>query len=239
MTKSEFMTRLTDELCRRNVPDAEEIAEEYRQHFVCKAADGYTEEEIARKLGDPALLAAQFLPENTPTEKKDNHPLSRIGLGCAAFFGGILYLLLAAWGVVMAVTALTSLTLALCLLVRANPGGLIPAMPYGCGVLLALTLGASALLFGVATRYYAAFLRQLPRAFGRFRYNVLAASRGKTPLPALPLHPRLPAPLARRLRTVAWAAVAVFACSFIITYIVCSLTAGSLEFWHAWGWFQN
>lgn len=36
------------------------MAEEYEQHFVFKLADGYSEEEIAAKLGDPTALAAQF-----------------------------------------------------------------------------------------------------------------------------------------------------------------------------------
>lgn len=60
MTKHEFMTRLTNELHKRNVADAADIAEEYEQHFAFKLADGYSEEEIAAKLGAPEELAAQF-----------------------------------------------------------------------------------------------------------------------------------------------------------------------------------
>lgn len=32
-------------------------------------------------------------------------------------------------------------------------------------------------------------------------------------------------------------ALAVFAVCFVLAYIACSLCAGSLEFWHVWGWF--
>ena len=49
--------------------------------------------------------------------------------------------------------------------------------------------------------------------------------------------PQLPAALRRRLRTVTLAALAVFAVCFVLAYIACSLCAGSLEFWHVWGWF--
>ena len=52
-TKSEFMTRLEHELRRRNVADAADVMEEYEQHFAFKLADGYSEEEIAAKLGTP------------------------------------------------------------------------------------------------------------------------------------------------------------------------------------------
>ena len=68
MTKSEFMTRLEHELRRRNVADAADVMEEYEQHFAFKLADGYSEEEIAAKLGTPEELAAQFeaLPGGAP-----------------------------------------------------------------------------------------------------------------------------------------------------------------------------
>lgn len=45
MEKNEFMTKLADELKKRGVEDADDVAAEYEQHF-------------AFKLGDPAALAA-------------------------------------------------------------------------------------------------------------------------------------------------------------------------------------
>lgn len=51
MTKHEFLNRFSNELNRRGVADAEDIVEEYAQHFAFKQADGYSEEEIAAKLG--------------------------------------------------------------------------------------------------------------------------------------------------------------------------------------------
>lgn len=58
MTRNEFVTQLTAELHKRNV--AADVVEEYQQHFAFKLADGYSEEEIAARLGDPVALAAQF-----------------------------------------------------------------------------------------------------------------------------------------------------------------------------------
>lgn len=59
MTRNEFVTQLTAELHKRNVAAAD-VVEEYQQHFSFKLADGYSEEEIAARLGDPVALAAQF-----------------------------------------------------------------------------------------------------------------------------------------------------------------------------------
>ena len=57
MTKLEFMTQLERALKRHGAADCEDIMEEYEQHFAFKLADGYSEEEIAAKLGAPEKLA--------------------------------------------------------------------------------------------------------------------------------------------------------------------------------------
>ena len=60
MTKNEFMMQFENELRKRNVSDSVDVAEEYERHFAFKLADGYSEEEIASKLGDPIALAIQY-----------------------------------------------------------------------------------------------------------------------------------------------------------------------------------
>ena len=60
MTKNQFIDLLKEELKHNNVPDAEDIIEKYEQHFSFKLADGYSEEEISAKLGDPKSLADQY-----------------------------------------------------------------------------------------------------------------------------------------------------------------------------------
>ena len=62
MTKLEFMTQLERALKKHGAADCEDIMEEYEQHFAFKLADGYSEEEIAAKLGAPEDLAQQFAP---------------------------------------------------------------------------------------------------------------------------------------------------------------------------------
>ena len=60
MTKNEYLSELRSELKKNNVIDMEDIVSEYEQHFAFKLADGYSEEEIAAKLGVPKTIAAQF-----------------------------------------------------------------------------------------------------------------------------------------------------------------------------------
>ena len=60
MTKLEYLTALQTELRKKNVVDVDDIVTEYEQHFLFKLADGYSEEEIAAKLGAPEQIAVQF-----------------------------------------------------------------------------------------------------------------------------------------------------------------------------------
>lgn len=240
MKKNDFMQRLSDELQKRNVADAADILQEYEAHFAMKMADGYIEEEIAARLGDPTALAAQFDDaEETPEKKGGSKPLVVAGLCFADVFAGLFFILLAAWGLVLAAAALGAAGTAVCLLGKVELGGLLPELPYWCGAMLALTLAALAVLLAAGCVYFCAFLRQLMRSYGRFRKNALASASGEAGLPPLPINPQFSPKARRRLRTVALVALALFAACFVLAYFVCALSAGSVQFWHAWGWFAN
>ena len=98
---------------------------------------------------------------------------------------------LAAWLVVMAAFTAVCAVAGICLIFGWNVAGLLPSMPRLCAVLAGLMLLALCGLSAVGTVYYAEFLRQLCRAYGRQRSNALAAAWNRAGLPALPLHPQL------------------------------------------------
>ncbi len=60
MNKQSFIGELKRLLDAQNIGDADEIIAEYEEHFARKTADGYTEAEIAAKLGDPAEIAGEY-----------------------------------------------------------------------------------------------------------------------------------------------------------------------------------
>lgn len=130
---------------------------------------------------------------------------------------------LAAWLVVMATFTAVCAVAGICLIFDWNIAGLM---------LLALC-GLSA----VGTVYYAEFLRQLCRAYGRQRSNALAAARNRAGLPALPLHPQLKKECRLRLRSASVVLVILFVLFLAACVIASAVSAGSLEFWHVWGWF--
>lgn len=235
MTRNEFFAKLSEELKKLSIPDAEDIISEYQQHFAFKMADGFSEEEIAAKLGDPAALASQFQGESKGYGGRKITTV--IGLSFMDIFAGMFFILLLAWEAVMAVYSLATAVVALCVFIRINPGSLIPPMPYGIALILGLSLAALAVLAAVGSIYFAAFIRQLMRSYGRFHKNTLDVASGRAPLPSLPIYPRLPAKANRALRFVALVSLALFAATFVLGTVISMLVSGSLEFWHAWGWF--
>lgn len=234
MTKAEYLSAFGRELKRLGVADAGDVLEEYEQHFEFKGRDGCTEEEISARLGDPAALAAQFAGTGTAS---GSGALTAVGLGFMWIFAALFFVLLAAWAAVMAAFAIACAACAVCLAVGVDAGGIIPDMPYYCALLYALALAALSVLSAVGTVYYALFVRAVVRAWARFAHNTLASARGGAALPALPVAPSLPAARARRARRVALAALAVFAACFVLGAVVSMLSAGGIQFWHAWHWF--
>lgn len=234
MTQQEFLSQLQAALRKNHIADADEILEEYAQHFTLKCADGYTPEEVAARLGNPVQLASQF---GTATGTGGHRAIAAVGLGFADFGFGLLLILLGAWALVMTVLPFGFAFLAAGLLAGWDFQGVIPGMPYWCSALFGVTCLSLAALTWTGMRYYWAFLAQILRAYSRSHHNIWSAAGGGPVLPPLGLHPSWKPSLRRRLRTVALAASVLFAVSALLAMATAMLSAQNPEFWHVWGWF--
>lgn len=238
MTRNEYLSRLRAALLERHVSDEEEIVNEYADHFSFKLADGFSEEEIAVRLGTPETLAAQFEPGTARPASAGKVP-TVIALCFADLFVFCFFVLLFAWTLVLAALAISCVAIAISLLTGTTLHGILPPIPYWCGAVFAVTLLALAVLSLAGCIYYTAFVRQLLRSYLRWHHNAIAAVSGEPVLPGLGIHPQLPAQHNRRLRTIALIALVVFIVCFILGMLVSMLSAGALEFWHVWHWFQG
>lgn len=239
MTKNEFLAELMNELKKNDVADFADIVSEYEQHFAFKMADGFSEDEISAKLGNPTALAGQFERHTNAEQFRGKKAITVVGLVFADIFAGMFFALLFIWEVIMAAFGLASAVTAVCLLGGLNINALIPPMPYWCGAVFGLSLAALAVLTAMGCIYFAAFARQLMRSYGRFHHNAIAAASGNALLPSLAVYPQLPAKANRRIRLIALISLTVFAISFVLGMIVSMLSSGALGFWHVWGWFGN
>lgn len=237
MTKAEFLSQLETELKKKRITDMQDILGEYEEHFAFKLADGYPEEVISAKLGNPAELAAQFEIVPAPEKHGGRKLTSVIGLCFTDLFASLVFAMLWAWELVMGASAICFAALAGCLILGLNIYSLVPPMPYWCGAIFGLCFIALAFLTVVGSIWFAAYLRQLMRSLSRFNQNVMASASGKPVLPPLPANPQLVPKTKRILRQFAQASLTAFAVCFVLGMIVSMLSAHALQFWHIWGWF--
>lgn len=238
MNRSEFLEKLSAQLKHRNISDAEDIMEEYRQHFAFKLAEGHTEEEIAAKLGDPKIIAAQY-ESGSPESKRSNRAAALIGLGLADFGFGLLCLLLYAWGLVIGCFALSSGLLSLGLIFDLGrfEHFYLPEMPYHCALVFGLAFAALTYLVSIGTTAFFRLVSRFVRSFCRFRRRVLSPDSGRSRSEPSPLCQDSPAkPRIKRRRSCIFAAV-IFSLCLTAGFILCVVSSGHIEFWHAWGWF--
>lgn len=237
MTKSEFLEGLERALRQKQIADVKEVIQEYEEHFAFKLADGFSEEEIAAKLGDPVTIADQFDTGRIKEGGSGNLAFARLGLSLTGLVAGLFFLLLAAWGMVVAIFSLISGATAVALIAKLNIWTLIPPMPYQSALLFGIAMAMLSILSALALIWYLALLRQMTRVYNRFHHNTMATASGNPILPSIALYPSFQPKFKRRLRRVAMIAFSLFAVSFTLGMLVSMLSAGSLGFWHTWGWF--
>lgn len=238
MNKSEFLEKLSAQLRRRNIADAEDIMEEYRQHFTFKLAEGHTEEEIAAKLGEPESIAAQY--DAVVLKGKGGHRAAAlVGLGIADFGFGLLCLLLYSIGLTLGCFVLSFGLLSLGLIF--DLGRLeyftMPEMPYHCALVFGLAFAALTWLAGVGTAAFFRLISRLIRSFRRFHRGVLLPSPDKSGKDSPAVCPDSPVKSRPRLRRACIIAAVIFALCLAAGFILCVASSGHIEFWHAWGWF--
>ncbi len=69
MNKNEFLFQLEGALLRLSKSDRDDILLDYEEHFRAGAEKGMSEEDVSASLGEPSIIAAQYL-ENLPADAK-------------------------------------------------------------------------------------------------------------------------------------------------------------------------
>lgn len=162
MNKQAYMQRLDGALARLKPEDRREILSDFDEHFANGIAGGKTEEEVARELGEPEALAAQYT-EGLPVPRQ---PVKASGVarGVLAAFGLLLFdamialpviaALFAVWAALWSVV-LAILGAALACLVAPFIGGFgVAGLLAGFGVfLIGISLLALTALAGIGMVY--------------------------------------------------------------------------------------
>lgn len=232
MKRNEFLDSLRKELEKNRVEVIDDILLEFEDHFDHRLEEGKTEEEVARRIGNPVDLAKDYA-QPTKHKTKSGSWIAIIGLIFLDLF--VFPLILTAWisVLVLLVFGISAIVLGVVMLLSLNIASLIPSMPYLSSMLFGIAILGMSLLSLLGTWTLSGSVRQWTKAYFRFHGN---AWFQKSSLP-IPLQPRVSKKMAwvlRNLNTIALVMMVVF---MVAGYLVSALSAGSFEFWHVWHWF--
>lgn len=237
MTKEQYLYTLRTILEKAQVADVDEILSDYEAHFARKERDGYTEEEIARKLGSPEDIASDFA---TPVPAAKKGGFKRLAKWIGLIFLDLIimvvvFAVLISWVVALAAAAFGVLVLGAYVLAGLEGLAFIPVVPVPGRIIIGIAIIALGMLFVCATRWFFLFTVQMFRSYGRWHGNVWFA-RHELPLPAMP---QVTGKRKRVWRAILQWSILIFTVAFVLGYIALCLQAGELEFWHTWHWIEK
>ncbi|MDD3212139.1 MAG: DUF1700 domain-containing protein [Eubacteriales bacterium] len=234
MNKAQYLSALETSLQKMKVADTDDILADYEAHFARKALDGYTEEEIAHRLGNPDDIALDFQTDSPKPQGAKSHLWGRLA-ACLADIGAVVFFPV----LFVCVLALLPSAVGVLLLGGYLVGGStalmgIPYMPLAGKLLMGGALIALAVLIALGGIWLFVLSKQMLRAYGRWHSNRWF---GRHELP-LPVTPQFVGKARRRLhRGTIFSAVSCLIL-FAAAYCVMSIQAGAPGFWHVWHWFS-
>lgn len=237
MNKKQYLDALKKELSQNKVADVGDVLADYEAHFARKALDGYTEEEIAHRLGNPREIAADFLPDTTAqgkAGKPKNLGLTRLGLCFADLLALPFFLTLYVWAVAMLAASVAVLALGVYIALGMDLVSVIPVLPVAGGILAGASIAALSVLMFAGSVWFLLLSGQMTRAYFRWHGNRWFGRHGLN----LPVMPQATGRRRRFIRRVVL--VSLIGCIMLLAagFIVLSVQAGTPGFWHHWHWFE-
>lgn len=232
MTREEFILQLSNELKKYKVQDIDEIIIDFEEHFSFKLEEGKTEEEVARKIGNPIDIAKDYLNQ-AKTNKDKGKGVVKLGLIIIDFFVYLMFFIMWMSVFILGVFAVTMLTLGVLLVTATNIADLLPSMPYISSLIIGISSIALAIISSIGTIFLALYIIQWQKVYLRWRKNLL----NNNIYPTLSKHPKLLKRTTSMLKLINMVGIIIFVATFTIGYLVSVLLAKSFEFWHVWNWF--
>jgi uncharacterized membrane protein len=78
MNRADFLNSLNSQLSRLSQAERTDILYDYEEHFSIGLEQGKTEEEIAKSLGDPRIIARQFIADNFVKQASESKSLGNV-----------------------------------------------------------------------------------------------------------------------------------------------------------------
>lgn len=184
MTKMEFLQTLDRSLQKLNDKERQEILYDFEEHFSIGLAEGKTEAEIAKELGNPKMIAKEILVDyrisQAESEKSVKHIFQAIFATISLSFFNIMFVL----GPVLAVIAFYLSLCGVAIAFVLSPIGWLVSFLIGFGEInAAQSFFVSIFLFGlglmlsVGLYYFGKFLYELLLKYIKFNLRIVKGER--------------------------------------------------------------
>ena len=237
MNKKQYLDALQKELLQNGVTDVGDVLADYEAHFTRKALDGYTEEEIAHRLGNPVEIAADFLPDaagQDKTGKAKGLAFIRVGLCLADLFALPFFLVLFLWAIAILAASVGVFALGVYIALGMDLVSVIPVLTVAGGILMGVGIAVFSVLLFLGSVWFLLLSGQMTRAYMRWHGNSWYARHEL----ALPVMPQLTGKKRRFIRRIVLVSLIGCIMLFAAGFIVLSVQAGTPGFWHHWHWFE-
>ena len=105
MNKNMFMKQLKAELRQLPADDLNEVLYDYKEHFSMGLSEGRSEEEIAKSLGNPKVIAKEIKANYMISKAEENYTVSNMFRAIVAVVGLGFFNLIFVFGPVVGITA--------------------------------------------------------------------------------------------------------------------------------------
>jgi len=216
MNKIEFLTTMEKELKKKNITDVEDIIEDYKEYFDQHIALGQKEEDISSFIGDIQSIIDDYEVVDQKNHKKwfELVTVSVIALPLLILSYGVL--------IVTAASVLAFWAIAIYYLFGVSSFSFMPIIPLFPRLFyIASALSASVMMFSFSVRYYG-MLNSMTK-----QYIVKQTIRiGDYVIPLI-------------YKKILKISIISFIVLFVVTFIVSVISAGSVQYWHEWQWFNR
>ena len=233
------------ELRKKNNLSQEDLAEKLgvARQTISKWELGETSPDLkqSHELSKIFNISLDELTNNEKTIKKNdisNNNSNKIsianiiGLFFIDIFAVSFFIIMTLWILVLALFSISCLVISISLIANINFSNIIPVMPYGCGVVVALTLMSLSALSIIGVFWFTYLLRSLINMYKEFHYKVLHGTSitSKKTIPNLSKN--------KLFQKTTIITVICFITFLILSLIICMSTSSSIDFWHTWNWFK-
>ena len=205
---------------------------QYEEHFYYKLEEGYSEEEISKKLSSPIEIVKEYLRPAKSVNKYEKGT-KIFGVTMLTIPVIFIYFFMLASVVALGAFSVVSAVTGFCLITTLNIANLIPSIPYFPSLVLGIACFGLATLSATGTIYLALYVKQWTKVYVRWCKNIVLSYA----YPSISKHPKMSKKFSNKLKLISIIGLIVFIGAFIIGYFIMCIMAQNFEPWHVWNWF--